>query len=165
MKRTVMLPLEMARQMYKMGGDMRALALQAYKFYELDGILPTTWEEFCERPRTDSGFLIGADGKVDMCDCDGEIMDSANYMETEEEANRVVALMKLLQLRDCYRCGWAPEWNSSTSKYCILHCSNKVYFIDESLNDVHPLAFQTRDVAEFFLSNFIDLIKEAGDLV
>lgn len=73
--------------------------------------------------------------------------------------------MQLHQLRDCYRQGWVPDWkNTKFSKYCI-ECIHDSYHINAYRVSSNFLSFQSREIAEEFLNNFKDLIKQAGDLI
>ena len=47
--RNIALTLDKAKKWYKQGGELKEVALQAYKEEELTmNGLPRTWEEFCE---------------------------------------------------------------------------------------------------------------------
>ena len=75
--------------------------------------------------------------------------------------------MQLHQLRDYYRQGWEPI----TSNGCAI----KRYY-DPSMDIIKLeivtyyctskfLSFQTEEIAKEFLTNFRDLIEQAGDLI
>ena len=68
-----------------------------------------------------------------------------------------LALMQLHQLRDCYRQGPYSKFSYTIIRndddFCIIN-------VDEKF-----LSFQTKEVAQEFLNNFRDLIKQAGDLI
>lgn len=66
-----------------------------------------------------------------------------------------LALMQLHQLRDYYRKG-------SKFPYAISRNGSRLYI---SNNEDKFLSFQTKEIADEFLSNFSDLIKQAGDLI
>ena len=66
-----------------------------------------------------------------------------------------LALMKLHQLRDYYREG-------SKFPYAISRNGSHLYI---SNNEDKFLSFQTKEIADEFLSNFSDLIEQAGDLI
>ena len=72
--------------------------------------------------------------------------------------------MQLHQLRDCYRQGWTPDWSNREYKYCIC-CYDNNYKVTEILERHHFLTFQSMELTEKFLKNFIVLIKQAGDLI
>ena len=78
--------------------------------------------------------------------------------------------MQLHQLRDCYRQGWAPDLADGSTKYCIER-----YYNSDTRSIKHQvvslsrtstfLSFPTNKLAEEFLTNFHDLIKQVGDLI
>lgn len=108
--------------------------------------LPKTWEEYC---------------------LNNKIKENEFYIQNSKEAEVYCALMKLHQLRDCYRQGWIPDWhNQKTIKVCIVQRFAGRYTI-EPRDDFYPafLSFKDNKTAKEFLKNFRDLIKQAGDLI
>ena len=85
-------------------------------------------------------------------------------LPSEKAAEAHLALIQLHQLRDCYRQGWVPDWEINSDKYCIQYTNNK-YSIFNYANYRCFLSFQSQELAEKFLKNFKDLIKQAGDLI
>ena len=72
--------------------------------------------------------------------------------------------MQLHQLRDCYRQGWIPTEDKASfgiTKRIIDNCLS----IDRFMYYSMFLSFPTREIAEEFLTNFHDLIEQAGDLI
>lgn len=87
-ERNITLTLDKAKEWYKQGGELKEIALQAFKEYELNPPLPRSWEEYCKMyPVPDLAFIFGS--------C---------------VPNKYVTLWKLEQLRDCYRQGWKPTF-------------------------------------------------------
>lgn len=145
--RTIKLTLEKAKEFYKKGGEFRDLALSAFTEEELTKVeLPKTWEEFCSKYGVQNEYYIGSDSTI-------------------KRAHLV--LMQLHQLRDCYRQGWKPDWSDRKNKYCIVYNGGSVcnYIISINAFISTFLSFQSREVAQLFLDNFRNLIKEAGDLI
>lgn len=165
-RRLVDLPIDVARQMYHQGGTMRETALCAFDEKELTyGRLPKTWEEFCESSFVNKEYFIGIGSKIACHENTFRYStDDKNLLPSEEAAKAHLALMQLHQLRDCYRQGWKPNWNSVYNKYCI-ESNNFSYDIVSYTSSVRFLAFQTRERAMEFLSNFRDLIEEVVDLI
>ena len=135
-------------------------------FEDIAPKLPETWEEFCELYSikgwehfidSDSLILRAEKGKR-LYKCDRNVLPSA------EAANAHLALMQLHQLRDCYRQGWVPDWNNAKIKYSICRYDDK-YRAIQTVERNHFLTFQSMIIAEKFLSNFKDLIKQADDLI
>ena len=94
-----------------------------------------------------------------------EIFWDRNLLPSKQAAEQHLALMQLHQLRDCYRQGWIPDWNNSIqNKYVIYNFEGK-FTISPYYCHSHFLAFQNEKRAEEFLTNFKDLIGQAGDLI
>ena len=129
--------------------------------------LPETWEEFCKLYPIKEGESYIEDKYCNtppLADQKRNPNNGKNILPSIETANAHLALMQLHQLRDCYRQGWVPDWNNSSSKYCIELTENKpTIFIYTRTNRF--LSFQSQELAEKFLKNFIVLIKQAGDLI
>ena len=87
-----------------------------------------------------------------------------NVFKTEEQARASLALAQLSQLRDVYRAGWVPNWNSLDLKYGI-YFTNKGANVHRMCNSNEFISFQDRETAELFLENFRDLIEQAKPLM
>ena len=93
------------------------------------------------------------------------VLQTKNILTSDKTIKQHLALMQLHQLRDCYRQGWEPDWkNIAQNKYTIYNLDGKL--------DIHIhhtascfLTFQDRERAEEFLTNFRELIEQAGDLI
>ena len=114
--------------------------------------LPKTWEDFCETSWLNIGDVI-----LYMCDNirgRTRVFDGNRCMYTNRSvADAHLALMKLHQLRDSYREG-------SKFPYAISRNGSHLYI---SNNEDKFLSFQTKEIADEFLSNFKDLILQAGN--
>ena len=142
-------------------------------FEDIKPQLPKTWEEFCKNYPTritdwyiDSGSGLRGigEGVKRHVACD------RNLLPSEQAAEAHLALMQLHQLRDCYRNGWLPNLKDDSDKYGIERLYNPVLRNIELRvawhNDVSIfLSFPTCELANEFLTNFRDLIEEAGDLI
>lgn len=135
-------------------------------FEDITPKLPETWEEFCKLyPIKAEECFIDSDSLITRADKGQRLYRSyRNTLPSLEAANAYLALMQLHQLRDCYRQGWTPDWEINSDKYCIQFTNNK-YSIFNYANYRCFLAFQSMEIAEKFLKNFIILIKQAGDLI
>ena len=115
-------------------------------FEDIKPKLPKTWEEFCKTYK------------------------STYVLPSKYAAEQHLALMQLHQLRDCYRQGWVPDLADGSTKYCIERYYNsdtrsikhKVVILSRTSTF---LSFPTNKLAEEFLTNFHDLIKQVGDLI
>ena len=167
-ERIIKLTLEKAKEFYKKGGEFRNLALSAYTEEELI-YLPKTWREFCELHNKQLPYeyfidshsnitqvAIGYERKADI---------NRNILPSKEAAEAHLALMQLHQLRDYYRQGWIPDWNTDEyAKYCIVRDYDD-YQIVTMYRTSTFLSFQSLEVAQELLNNFKDLIIKAGDLL
>ena len=130
--------------------------------------LPETWEEFCKLYPIKEGESYIEDKYCNtppLADQKRNPNNGKNILPSIEAANAHLALMQLHQLRDCYRQGWVPNWKDGVSdKYCIELATNRyIIFIQNRCSRF--LSFQSQELAEKFLKNFIVLIKQAGDLI
>lgn len=108
-------------------------------FKDINPKLPKTWEEFCKTYK------------------------STYILPSKYAAKQHLALMQLHQLRDCYRQGWIPDWDDE--KFIITVNYKEFYSVGKCIKTKEFLAFQSREIAEEFLTNFRDLIEQAGDLI
>ena len=136
-ERFVTLTLDKAKEWYNKGGELKEIALQAFTEKELNS-LPRSWEEYC---------------MTHGCVC-----LSARYTNISLKYD---ALIKLEQLRDCWRQGWVPTPGES---YYVIKLGFKGLDIYRFCT-VEFLSFPTREMAEEFLKCFRDLIEKAGDLI
>ena len=135
-------------------------------FEDIKPQLPKTWEEFCRQNKIEKNECY-----VDACSCIEKALirercedSDRNVLPNKQAAEAHLALMQLHQLRDCYREGWEPDWNNDCNKYIIVKNRDKyVVFGGNWTNQF--LSFQDRERAEEFLTNFRDLIEQAGDLI
>ena len=140
-KRNIILTLDKAKEWYKKGGELREIALQAFSEQELNP-LPRSWEEYCRKY--------------------GHVCLSTRYTNISLKYD---ALLKLEQLRNCWRQGWVPNWNDETqTKYCVC-CYRGIFETNMFWDKSHFLSFPTKKIAEEFLECFRGLIKQAGDLI
>ena len=135
-------------------------------FEDIKPQFPKTWEEFCEQNaiKRSECYLDTSSCIVDMWDGKRDISSDRNVLPNKQATEAHLALMQLHQLRDCYREGWEPDWNNDCNKYIIVKNRDKyVVFGGNWTNEF--LSFQDRERAEEFLTNFRELIEQAGDLI
>ena len=157
--RQIELSLDTAKRLYEQGGEYRDIALTAFKEHELIGDrLPKTWEEYCVKHG-------GVGDKID------ESLNSAytiinRYVFLDyKQTQAYIAKMMLHLLRDEYRQGWLPDWeDENQDKYVILSSKGERY-VAYCQSISRFLAFQDKKRANEFLTNFRELIEQAGDLV
>ena len=156
--RQIELSLDTARRWYEQGGELKEMALGAFDAKELiDYRLPKTWEEY-RNMKGDEGEKANAALSFAYTSINGAFPD---YHDAEKH----IALMKLHLLRDEYRRGWKPDWrNVDESKFVIEMVVNELSINNYGITR-HSLSFQDEKRAEEFLTNFRELIEEAGDLI
>ena len=135
-------------------------------FEDIKFQFPKTWEEFCEQNmiKKSEYYLDPSSCILELWDDKRDISSDRNVLPTRQAAEAHLALMQLHQLRDCYREGWEPNWNNDCDKYVIVKNRDKyVVFGGNWTNQF--LSFQDRERAEEFLTNFRELIEQAGDLI
>ena len=157
--RQINLPLDTARRWYEQGGELREMALGAFDAKELIGDrLPKTWEEYCAKH--------GEEGDKIKASLNTAYMTINRYVFSDcKQAQAHIAKMKLHLLRDEYRQGWVPEWgNIDESKFVIEMAGNELTVENYGITR-HFLAFQDKKRANEFLTNFRELIEQAGDLI
>lgn len=136
--------------------------------------LPKTWKEFCEdNPIKNWECFITERSKIEDFYTEDSVTipeeKRARNVDTDkstlpdrETAEAFLALMQLIQLRDCYRQGWKPDWEDDTKKHCIF-CLGGV--TDWTISERRVLSFQSEEVRDEFLKNFKDLIEQAKELI
>ena len=157
--RQIELPLETAKRWYEQGGELKEMALGAFSEKELIGDgLPKTWDEYCAK-HGDMGVIIKASLGT------AYVALNKHVFSDYKQAQAHIALMKLHLLRDEYRQGWLPDWRDKSEKKYVIKKFNGEYNVEMYSYIVKSFAFQDREGAEEFLTNFRELIKEAGDLI
>ena len=131
--------------------------------------LPKSWKKFCEdNPRKKDEAYFDLYSKICILTQDYEYRDQdtdKNLLPSKQAVEAHLALMQLHQLRDAWREGWVPDWKDDTqSKYVILKFKGE-FEIKEFYAASRFLTFQDEKRADEFKDCFIDLIKQAGDLI
>lgn len=141
-------------------------------FEDIKPQLPKTWEEFCEQNRIKKTEYYLDDSSCISETWNGKRYSSSdkNVLPSKKAAEAHLALMQLHQLRDCYRQGWIPNLADKSIKYCIeghgdLFTGSIKYQIVTLSYISDFLSFPTKELAKEFLTNFRDLIEQAGDLI
>ena len=130
--------------------------------------LPNTWEEFCSQAKVCGEYYIDRDSSIKENDDDyyrNPIYDR-DILPNRKAADQHLALMQLHQLRDCYRQGWEPVFSpQSNNTIWYIEKYGDIFTINSTRYHVSFLSFPTQKLAGLFLTNFEDLIKQAGDLI
>ena len=156
--RQIELSLDTAKRWYEQGGELKEMALGAFDAKELiDYRLPKTWEEY--------RAMKGDEGEKANAALNFAYTSINSAFPDYHDAEKHIVLMKLHLLRDEYRRGWKPEWgNIDESKFVIEMAGNELVVENYGITR-HSLSFQDKKRANEFLTNFRDLIEEAGDLI
>ena len=135
-------------------------------FEDIKPQLPKTWEEFCKQNKIEKNECY-----LDACSCIAKAFirerckdSDRNILPNKQAAEAHLALMQLHQLRDCYRQGWEPDWKDNYDKYVIINHRDK-YCVFSGNGTNCFLTFQDTETAKEFLTNFRELIEQAGDLI
>ena len=144
-------------------------------FEDIEPQLPKTWEEFCEISSINEKECLISDyygvSKVHHIRSFPVPRDSkrdGNILPSKKDAEQHLALMKLHQLRDYYRQGWTPDWEDDSCKYTIVQkvtIKGIQHIVACYRTTSCFLSFPTYKLSEKFLTNFRDLIEQAGDLI
>lgn len=134
-------------------------------FEDIKHQLPKTWEEFCEQNSVKSGeCYIDVQGNVLKSGWKNrDIYEDKNVLPSQKAAEQHLALMQLHQLRDCYRQGWIPIEDQVS--FGITRRIDGYLNIDRFMYSSRFLLFPNKEIAEEFLTNFWDIIEQAGDLI
>ena len=142
-------------------------------FEDIKPRFPKTWEEYVTFhfpvDKLPENHYVCAKTSLFSChttNSDYEsVLQTKNILTSDKTIKQHLALMQLHQLRDCYRQGWEPDWKSNYyDKYVIIKNSDK-YDVFTSNCASRFLTFQDMETAKKFLTNFRELIEEAGDLI
>ena len=157
--RQVELSLDTAKRLYEQGGEYRDIALTAFKEHELIGDrLPKTWEEYCVKHGENSDMIKAS--------LDYAYTVINNYIFSDyKQAQAYIAMIKLHLLRDEYRNGWKPDWKDGNLGKYVIESSEGECYVAIYIHISSFLAFQDEKTAEEFLTNFRELIEQAGDLI
>lgn len=149
--RFIKLSLETAKRWYEQGGEQKDIALEVFTLEELGVKLPSTFDEYLERC---------AKWEIKL--------DAEDYTDRNPQ---IEALKKLILLRDFYNNSWKPDWdNIIENKFHIkkdYDRETKVLSFDVvmTFSPSTFLTFNNSEYAHEFLTNFREIIEQAGDLI
>ena len=157
--RFIKLSLDTAKRWYKQGGELKEMALGAFSEKELIGDgLPKTWDEYCAK-HGDMGVIIKASLGT------AYVALNKHVFSDYKQAQAHIAKMKLHLLRDEYRQGWKPDWKDGKLGKYVIESSEGECYVAKYIHTSSFLTFQDKKTANEFLTNFRDLIEQAGDLI
>ena len=161
--RNVKVTLETAQRWYGQGGEFKEMALSAYTEAELNPI-KNEWESKVIDHGTKfvSGWYLGDDSVYK--ETNEENTDKSTF-KTEKQAKSALAYAQLTQLMALpeYNGDWVADWTDRSSKYCIVPV-NKILMVDLFYEYAQKICFKSRELAEIFLANNLDLIKQFNEM-
>jgi len=88
------------------------------------------------------------------------IKQNKYIFKNKKEAFSSLAKSQLSHLMDAYNDGWVPDWdNISQIKYAIVRIDKSIKILNHDRYYAY-LVFKTEEIANRFLRNFEDLIKQ-----
>lgn len=125
-------------------------------FKKKENSLPMKWEDLGEV----NGYYIGAISSSCRIHKGLSIEENKNLFPSKEEAEAMLAMAQLCQLRDRWNEGWKPNWTNNETKYtvCVINDKLTVYSWSQSYR---PMYFKRQELADKFLDTFRDLLEVA----
>lgn len=119
--------------------------------------LPMSWEDL---DMVHGYSISGNSGIYEAINCPTS-PHNKNVFPSYGEANAMLAMSQLCQLRDAWNGDWKPDWfDSFQYKYVIYNFSNK---LNTTINYqmVAPMYFKTAELRDNFLVKFAELLEIA----
>lgn len=149
------------------GFELRKVNDSDYRIVKKDE-LPNSWKEFCENcpVRPGEGFISRTSDvliihehfeRVRKEDTDKNLLPNYEYAEA------ILAFCQLIQLRDCYRQGWKPNWNNNDMKLTVEQHYEDIV-CSAATHVAQIFTFQSKEIRDKFYKNFKDLIEKTKPL-
>lgn len=141
-----------------------------FNYVENENRLPKSWEDFCEMyPIKDEEYFIStASVIVNALPIKGTserlVVSDSNVLPDRATAEAVLALCKLIQLRNCYNGDWKPDWTDSEKKWVILFSKKSIEKTTCTYVTASELYFKSEELRDEFLRNFRPLIEKLKPL-
>lgn len=128
--------------------------------------LPNTWEEWVKlNLKIADEYFIAGGCIVKRINSEMRTFNiDANLLATQEDAEAILALIKLKRLRDTYRQGWVPDWKTIDYKYSIEYYEGNLE-TNASCHRNYFLTFQASEIRDKFYDNFKNLIETAKEFI
>lgn len=128
--------------------------------------LPNSWEEWIKQnPMVRDEYFIGISSDIHHIEKMNRINGIDNHLiDTQKDAEAILALIKLKRLRDTYRQGWEPDYVDDSDKYVITYHKTAIK-CDMFIHYNAILSFQSAEIRDKFYSNFKDLIEQAKEFI
>ena len=126
---------------------------------------PRSWEEYCDNFSGELFYFSNRNSIESVVTNDGMSYTAKDCLPSKELARTFIAMMQLMSLRQAWIGDWKPDWNDSSTKWCIIYGYGGVYIICPYTNMIRTLSFPNREMAEEFLNCFKDLLETAKSLI
>lgn len=139
-------------------------------FREKERKLPKSWEEFCEMfPDYRGEYFIepnNAENIGQVLELEGEKRTNKNaeLLPDRATAEAILALCKLIQLRNCYNGDWVPDWTNCAEDKFVIDMYQGDVTTDSYNSAMSFLYFKTEELRDEFLRCFRPLIKQLKPL-
>lgn len=151
--------LEETKKYYNM--EEKELKIQIPEGYEIDKENSTfecikfkkkelTYNDICEKLfKKKPIFFITDSGEVDTYYCNDQYEDS-NNCTSEKQAEKLLAINKLMNVAKYLNGDWTPDWNNCTQNkyYLYLSSSTTIYVSIVTSMSCNIVYFKTRELAE-----------------
>ena len=159
--RNVKMTLETAKRWKEMGGEYEQVAVET--FPEL--AVKNEWVEKFENKEI-SGFYVAQISEIREYDGSHSTISDMNLFKTEKQAKSALAYAQLTQLMALpeYNGDWVADWsNDEEKKFCIIPLKEELR-IERFYGYRQKICFKNMTLAELFLKNNIDLLKQYHEL-
>lgn len=116
--------------------------------------LPKTWEDFIEIMNL----------KYPSAGCFVEEIPKG-LIDSYPTLNQIIAVLKLKKLRDYYNNNWHCDWTNEYEENAVITRSHGKLIVRADWAITTFLTFKSIEIAKEFLTNFRELIEQAGDLI
>jgi len=133
--------------------------------------LPKSWEEFCEMYpiKRKEYFVSSASVIANTLSIKGDnserlVNSDSNVLPDHATAEAVLALCKLIQLRDCYNGDWVPDWLDYFQTKYVIYFNEKGIIKGDRTTSSDILYFKTAEIQDEFLRCFRPIIEQLKPL-
>lgn len=139
-----------------------------YKVVKNEKKLPDTWEEFCKTHPLKFGEswvdsysqIMYIDSKRGQKRTEG----CFNLLPNKEKAEAILALIQLIQLRDCYNGGWVPDFGNPIERKHVVSFIGNNWIKTWTTQYAYIFSFKSEELRDKFLENFRDLLDKIKPL-
>lgn len=129
--------------------------------------LPKSWAEFCKNYPIQAGeSYIIENGCIGWFNnkAERDAKNDKSMLPDRATAEAVLALIQLIQLRNCYNGDWVPDLTSIDTKWMIVFSKNTIETTICTYITASELYFKSEELRDEFLRYFRDLIEKLKPL-